>query len=141
MERVYKSKLGWEIIIPIVLTLAIVAFILFTVPSSWPGIVIIAVVSIFIIHLFSTTHYTIENTTLRINSGFLYNKKIDILSIKKISETNDLTSSPALSLDRLEITYNKFDCILISPKEKSAFIDELIAINPQIELRYKNKST
>ncbi len=106
---------------------------------SWLGVLSMTGLTVFIIHLFSTTYYAITDTTLRVKCGFLYNRKIDILSIKKISETNDLTSSPALSLDRLEITYNKFDSILISPKEKSDFIHDLISINNQIELKYKNK--
>ena len=46
------------------------------------------------------------------------NTNIDIKSIRKIIETYNPLSSPAASIDRLEIFYNKFDSILISPKDK-----------------------
>jgi hypothetical protein len=42
-------------------------------------------------------------------------------------------SSPALSLDRIEIFYNKFDSVIISPKNKADFVAELKSINPAIE--------
>jgi hypothetical protein len=65
----------------------------------------------------------------------IWNTKIEIKSIRKIYRTNNPLSSPALSLDRLAIVYNKFDEILISPKERNEFIDELLKINPSIEIQ------
>ena len=54
---------------------------------------------------------------------------------KKIEKTNSILSSPALSLDRIAIKFNKFDEVYISPKEKQAFVDDLIKINPAIEIK------
>ncbi|MEG0697900.1 MAG: PH domain-containing protein, partial [Algoriella sp.] len=65
-------------------------------------------------------------------SGFLVNKKIDINSITKISKTNNPISSPALSLDRIEIFYNKYDSVIISPKNEQEFIQDLQKINSSI---------
>ncbi|MCB0443641.1 MAG: PH domain-containing protein, partial [Flavobacterium sp.] len=58
--------------------------------------------------------------------------KIDIHSIKRIFKTNNPLSSPALSLDRIAIVYNKYDEVLISPKFKKEFVDVLLKINPSI---------
>lgn len=44
-----------------------------------------------------------------------------------------MLSSPALSLDRLEVFYNKFDSVIISPQNKEDFIVALQNINPAIE--------
>ena len=86
-----------------------------------------------------TTEYTIDNDKLTVKCGFLYNKTIDIKSIRKITETNNPLKSPATSLDRLEINYGKFDSVLISPKQKSEFINEIKRLNPNIEVKYKHK--
>lgn len=76
---------------------------------------------------------------LKVRSGFLYRKDIPIDSIRKIVETNNMISSPAVSLDRLEIFYNKFDSVLISPKDKAGFIALIQTINQNVEVRYKEK--
>ena len=94
-------------------------------------------VILFVIHMFMTTVYTIDGDKLTIKCGFLYNKNIDIKTIKMISETNNALSSPATSLDRLEINYGKFDSVIISPKLKSEFINEIMRLNPNVEVKYK----
>jgi len=38
------------------------------------------------------------------------------------------------SLDRLEIFYNRFDSVVISPEDKAGFIAELTKLNPEIEV-------
>ena len=40
-----------------------------------------------------------------------------------------------MSLDRIAIVYNKFDEVLLSPKERDEFINELLKINPNIEIK------
>jgi hypothetical protein len=65
---------------------------------------------------------------------FIVNEKIDIEKIRKIEKTSSILSSPALSMDRIAVKYNKFDEIYISPKEKQLFVDELLLINPTIEV-------
>jgi hypothetical protein len=57
---------------------------------------------------------------------------LDIQSIKKIEKTRSMLSSPAASLDRLEITYNKWDFVFIAPKDKAAFVAQLKQLNPEI---------
>ena len=43
-----------------------------------------------------------------------------------------MISSPAASFDRIEITYGKFEEIIISPKHKLKFYEDLQKINPNI---------
>jgi len=140
MEKVYKSKLGLELIIPIAAVLVGVSIPMLVDGAFWLWLILIGSLALFIFHLFLTTYYTIKGETLLVKCGFLHNIKIDIDSIKKISETNSLLASPATSLDRLEISYNRFDSILISPKEKEDFIKVLTVLNPKIEVKYKNKN-
>lgn len=132
----YKSKIGLELVIPIVVILGGTGASM-TYNLIWQGLIVIVLVSVFIVHLFLTTEYTISERLVRIKSGFLYNKTVNIDSIRKITETYNPLSSPALSLDRLEIIYNKYDSILVSPKEKREFIQHITSINPNIVVNLK----
>jgi len=64
--------------------------------------------------------------------GFLYNQQIKVSSITQIKETRNPISSPALALDRIEIKFDKYNSVLISPKKKEMFIEHLQQINPSI---------
>lgn len=139
MTKVYKSKIGPELVIPLILIFGVVLLLNINQHSKWLGIVILFPAIIFVVHMFLSTHYTIDDDRLIIKSGFLFNKTIDIRTIKKVSETNNLLSSPATSIDRLEITYDKFDSVLISPKHKKEFIHDITTINPNIEVKLKKK--
>jgi hypothetical protein len=138
----FRSKLGRELIIPISFILGGLGF-LMAYQRIWPGLIIIVCVAIFIAFIFLTTYYQIEGNTLKIRCGLTLNLKIDIGSIKRISETNNPLSSPATSIDRLELKFlknGKIDTVMISPKDKSGFIKMVTAINPAIDVRLKHKS-
>lgn len=129
----YKSEIGLELSIPIgVLLLALGGLMIWN--RVWIGLVIILITVIFILHLFSTTYYLIAGDQLRIKSGFFVDMTISIPSITKIRETHNPVSSPALSLHRLEIKYNRFDYVLISPKDRTHFIADLLHVSDQIEV-------
>lgn len=52
-----------------------------------------------------------------------------------MKRTKNPLSSPALSIDRIEITYDSgFGMVLVSPKNKQKFISLLKSINPHIEV-------
>ena len=80
--------------------------------------------------LFYTIRYTIEGENL-----LIWHTKIDIKSIRKVYQTRNPLSSPALSIDRIAIVYNKFDEVLISPVDRADFIQELLKVNPNIEVQ------
>ena len=82
---------------------------------------------------FSTEYTIMDSGILKVKCGFFYNKRFDINKIKSVAKTRNLISSPAPSLDRIEITYGRFDVIVISPKDKNEFAKELIKVNPKIE--------
>lgn len=93
----------------------------------------LSIIFAFILHLFFRTHYTIENNRLKIKCGLFLYKPIEIDQIKEVSKTNNIISSPAPSFDRIEIKYGKFDEIIISPKDKQNFANDLTKINPKIK--------
>lgn len=138
IAKTYPSKIGLELLLPILFILLSTGALMVT-SKSWLGLLIILVVLTFILHLFLSTHYTIEGHQLTVKCGFLYNSTIDIRTISKVSETNNPLSSPAISLDRLEIRYGSHNSVIISPREKQDFLDQLLQINPEISIQYKKK--
>lgn len=139
MKKIYSSKIGLELVIPIGLILGIALIVTVREQPHWLGIAILAPVILFVVYMFMTTKYTIENGKLTVKSGFLFHKTIDINTIKKIKETNNFISAPATSLDRIELFYGKYDSIIISPKKKKEFIAEIKTLNPNVELTLKQK--
>lgn len=139
-NRTFKSKIGIGLSISIaVILIGTTIPMLLGDEIVWLGIGINLVVGFFIFYTFTNTVYIINGNVLHIKCGFLYNKKIDISMIKRIEESRSPLSSPAASMDRLEIIYNKFDSILISPKKKKKFIEEILKINPDVIVRYRKK--
>ncbi len=136
----YKSKLGLELIIPISLLFGYALFELIA-EKSWLGVLIILLTISFIFYTFLSINYKIEKEKLNVKCAFIINENIEIKSIRKITETYNPLSSPAASINRIEIFYNKFDSILISPKNKKDFIQDILKINPNIEVIYRKKNT
>lgn len=94
------------------------------------GVILLPLV--FVLHLLFKTEYNIDKTNLNIKCSFVINTNIDIKTIKEISKTKSIISSPAPSFDRIKIKYGKFDEIIISPKNKVDFAKDLTNINPEI---------
>jgi uncharacterized membrane protein YdbT with pleckstrin-like domain len=117
MKKVYKSKIGFEIIIPILIILAFGFKNIINEPKVAPIILLILVLA-FITYMLTSIKYTIENQNLNIKAGFLINQNINIMNIESIKKSKNILSSPAASLDRLEIIENNKNSILISPKTK-----------------------
>ena len=78
---------------------------------------------------FFGTEYTLTNDQLQVDSGFSIQK----IELTDITPTRSMSSAPALSLDRIKISYQDEE-ILISPKDKSRFYREIQARNPSIAI-------
>jgi len=135
MEK-FKSKidLWFVILVSILFTLILIRL---AYDQNWVGFIFIIFVISYVIYSFSTTTYSIEGDKLKIKCGYFFNFLIEIKDIKTISETFNIISSPALSFNRLEILYNKFDTLLISPKDKNRFLETIKRINPEIKIVLK----
>lgn len=137
--KTYKSKISTGLLILLITVLGGPA-VLSVIEHQWIALSILGLVIFFVANIFLNTTYKIVGDMLRIKCGIFYNQEIDINTIRKISETNDAISSPATSFDRLEILYNKFDSVLISPNEKLEFIEHIKTINPNVEVVLKKKT-
>jgi hypothetical protein len=74
--------------------------------------------------LFATTSYTIDAESLMVRAGPM-TWVVPLKSITRIEATNSILSAPALSMDRLAVSYGLGEEVVISPKEKVAFVEAL----------------
>lgn len=124
--KIYKSKVDWWLVVLIlgVFGYPIVDGILV---QEYLLSVVFSLVLVLFYFLSKTIKYVIKGDSLMI-----WKTQIKINSIRKIYKTNNPLSSPALSLDRIAIVYNKYDEVFISPKARKQFIEDLLKVNPDI---------
>jgi len=131
--KVYKSKIDWWL--GLVLVYPIFRSIQSIIEGEWYGYLGLLLTLLLIVFISKSTRYIITENQLIVKCMFIVNDKIEILKIRKIEKTNSILSSPALSLDRIAIFYNKYDEVYISPKDRDNFIKDLLEINPTIEIK------
>jgi hypothetical protein len=134
MKKTFRSKIDMLILVPVILVLTGVG-VYMTVNGILVGEIAIALIGLFIVYTYVYTSYVVtDDNKLKIRSGFLYNQEIYIKSIKKVRPTKNHRASPALSSDRLEISYNRYGRVVVSPNNKTEFIRELKVVNPRIRI-------
>lgn len=139
MRTMYKSKVEPVILIPLIIMFGLGIYFLVT-NGIWIGAAAAALVVVFLAYLYFSTFYELtSDQKLKIKIGFLYRKEIYIRSIKRIRKTKNHIASPALSGDRIEIQFNRYESVLISPKARAEFIDQLRKINPTIKMAEPSK--
>lgn len=133
---IYYSKVSYTLLIVVFLVLFGPLVFMF-ISNGFTGnttILFLAVVVLFgfISHMFFNTTYKIEKGKLYIKCGFINYNPVNIGEMKKVSKSSNMISSPAASFDRIEITYGKFEELIISPKHKTKFVEDLQKINSGI---------
>ena len=128
----FKSKIDLWLHLVVILFTILTLWLLYSYVTNKVSIVMlilfIAVLILIILPMYLFTYYVFEDLYLRIRCGLMVNIKIYYKDIVSLKESKNLISSPALSMDRIEIKYYKnfhSDFIIISPERKQEFIDEL----------------
>lgn len=98
------------------------------------GLALLSLVGLFFTYLYLSTTYAIGDGALHVRSGFILKERVEISKITRISRARDVLAAPAFSFDRLVIRYGNDRSILISPKDRKAFLNDLLAINPAIAI-------
>lgn len=107
-------------------------------PSIYIFNAIMITIVLALVWILLDTKYILKENKIFYNSG-PFRGIIAIDSIKKIERHSGLmvpvTFKPALNTKGLIIHYNNFDDIYISPKQEESFLEELLKVNPNIEIR------
>ena len=142
-DRTYPSKRDqWLVVLIWVAVLAESLGILLSLFSSrcplpvkiFSAKVGLPIVGLMIWVLYSTA-YTLTADRLIVRSG-PFRWTIALASIEEVSPSGDVWSSPACSLDRLKIRHRS-GWLLISPEDKPAFLRDVAARSPVLEVQGK----
>lgn len=132
MTKVYRSTVQFAFLLPLLALLILEGFLISE--SYWILAAIALIPVLFLIYLYLNTSYELRDQKLRVKSGFFFEKEIYINSIRKIRPARSMSASPAFSHDRLEIFYNRYNSVQISPEHRVQFLEELKKINPRITI-------
>ena len=138
MKTVYPTKVSATLVLIISLIMGCI-LVPYAIKNLWVPFIIILLLHFLLLFMLANIKYVINESQLIIDQslGKWGKEVIDISTIKSIEPTHTILGAPASSLDRLRISYNKYDDIIISPRRKEEFIRQLQSINPQIVFKEK----
>lgn len=140
----FKPKIDWWLsgllflIALMAVELIISSVILKQINQLFSGIVLMAVVILFIIPMYVLTYYEITEDSLIIKSGYTFKKEITIASIEGVMPTHNPLNSKVMSTNRIAVYHkhkHKTVTEFISPKNRDLFLSELLKRNPDIIVR------
>lgn len=130
MDTVYQSKIDTWLLVVVAsaMTMSIIACVVtFAVAPAIGWLIAVITLPIGVglpLWLFLGTSYTVTSHEILIKGGPL-KWRVPIADIAAITASSNALSSPALSMDRLRIDYRPGKSVLISPRDKAAFIDQV----------------
>ena len=130
---VYRSKIDrWLVVLVVTLgavpTIALMGAAIYEprlLEARWVFLILAATVG-YVLWTFLSTHYELDDRELVVRSG-LFRWRVPLDSIESVRPSRNPLSSPALSLDRLEVRYGAGKWLLISPRERDRFLADLAA--------------
>ena len=137
---IYKSKK--DMLIGVVIW-GVVLFLLYGVYKAMfidvniVGVVVMTALLVLLVSFWFRTIYKIEEDILDIYYG-PFRFEVVISEITSIRHAKNIFTGPALSIERIEITYSNYNVIQISPKEKEALIKQLMQMNPNINILHND---
>lgn len=131
-QKIYHSKIDSWVAIILIGAMAFSGYLfLIALRTGSIAAILSALPAIFIgvglpLWLMKSTRYVLDDCRLLVKCG-PFKWTIAISEIRTITPTSNPLSSPALSLERIRIDYGTNKSLMISPKLKSQFIDDIEA--------------
>ena len=128
--RVYRSRIDAWVLAVLIPAMAAAGYVALQSLTSnpfvpWSYSALIAVVGVGLpLWLLLATYYGFDGQDLVVRSG-PFRWRIPLDGITGVTPTSEPLSSPALSLDRLKVTYGQGRSIMVSPRDKEDFLREL----------------
>lgn len=133
MEKVFRSKVdAWLVILMAFIILACFSPVL-VYDFTWTVLSIAVLFAVLVFGTMFGIRYYVVGSTLVVKNWIVGKSSYDIMTICSVKSTHTLLSSPAASIDRLEIRFsNRRRPLVISPVRKDDFIALLASINKGI---------
>jgi len=134
--KTFNSKIDLWLLIVLLLLIGLSIYTVIEILSKQTNLIdylisiFMALLGVFLpIGLIISTKYVVDGNLLIIKAGF-FKWEVNILEITEVRKTKNPLSSPALSLDRIEIKYKNNKKIMISPNNLDEFLK---AINQKLK--------
>jgi hypothetical protein len=133
---VFRSKVDGKLTavglaMPLVALLALATTPTVQLPLLWLPVLATAGVAVIVVWVVLSTYYAFELPELVVRCGpFAW--RVPLRDISAARESTSTRSGPALSMDRIEITYGAGRVLLISPADKAGFLAALRRHAPQL---------
>lgn len=130
MNQTYASKIDtWLLLVLLAAALLCVLVLAFALRNGATSDIVGAVLAIVIgvglpLWVFAGTCYRFTDDQLHVKSG-PFKWEVPLAEITAVTPTRNPMSSPALSLDRLRIDYGRGKSVMISPRERQQFLQDL----------------
>lgn len=122
--KTYKSRISLFLVAVTVLA-GYGPLLLMPEDGMMPYTIVATITMLFVLMVFRGIKYVIDGDLLKVYYFWGVHEDIKISSITKIERSRCILSSPAASLDRLAIHYNKYDVVYISPRRQEEFLEEI----------------
>lgn len=132
-KTIYPSAISWGLWIP-VYALIIGQGIFMAGTASWSFLLFHFTLAILIYFFVVRIKYELDDEKLVIFMGPIRYRTINIQTIRKMELSKNPLSSPAASLRRIAIFYNKWGYVLISPKNREAFMQDVLERQKKLEI-------
>lgn len=136
MEIEFKSKV--DIWLPLLISILILPL-LFLLYKNKDFIFILLLMAYggIMIYIYSFK-YIICGDKLKVYNSFILLNTYDLNDVVLLKKTHSIISSPASSLDRLQLIFINGKNLIISPVDKKKFIEQVLLVNPRVNLIYKS---
>lgn len=142
--RYFPSERAWWfaaitwIVMPGTLIAVIAAGVLSPPDEGWLALVLAGILPMVLVNgltlwIWFSTNYTVTDQELIVRSAFL-TWRIPLGEITRVRRTFNPLSSPALSLNRLEVRSRTYRTVLISPADQADFLQVLRERCPQADI-------
>jgi hypothetical protein len=136
MERRFRSKVDPWLIVPAIIgvssPLVMLVVRLASGRSLGPDLVLFPAVSVVLASLLFVS-YSVTDDSIVVRRG-LWRSRMPLDRLRELKATQEGLSSPALSLDRIEIRTDRGLWLMVSPLDKQGFVKALQARVPSIKL-------
>lgn len=130
---VYQSKVDvWLVALSVgIMAAACVPGLFFD--FSWGALTACLLSLALVVSVVFSIRYEISGDKLRVVCCWIFIETFDIHKITSVKPTRTILSSPAASLDRIEVRAGRRS-VVISPRSKHQFVKQLLDINPSIDV-------
>lgn len=123
--KTYRTRISIVLLLVLAVALFTPLIVYYVQEPHWYYILLILLIALLILSGMYSCKYVIDGDILKVYYIYGIHKDIPIKSIKKIEPCKSMLGAPAASFRRIAIYYGISGYILISPRHRNEFIEQV----------------